>query len=238
MYHLLRANLSQEKPASQFAQFTLCLSIMGWRTRRDNRCAICQMRLDLCVCQELPVLTSKLKVSILVHPKEFVRTTNTGRLAHLCLKNSEYVQQNWWDVAEYVPEPLKRCETVWTFFPSLDATPLDHPELLEQVRGESITLLVPDGSWRQASKMVSRIAALKSTRKVCLPKSYFKSQYFLRRTDDESRFSTLEAIALALGFLGDQPSQNALIAAQELMVTRTLKARGSFGRIVNEMTAS
>ena len=195
------------------------------------------MRQELCDCAELPRLKTQLKICVLVHPKEVLRPTNTGRLAHLCLENSEYIERTHGDLSSYEPDPFKRAENVWTLFPSEDSLAITDSQVQSELSRGPSTLIVPDASWKQASKMVNHIPSLHHSRKLKLPPSSFVSQYFLRRIDDLSRLSTLESIALALGFLEGEHVRDALLRAQGLMVIRTLKARGSFGRIVNEMTA-
>ena len=196
------------------------------------------MRQELCVCAELPNINTQLKICVLVHPKEVLRPTNTGRLAHLCLTNSEYIERTHGDLSSYQPDPFLRGDNVWTLFPSEDALEITDPRVQVEMSKGPATLIVPDASWKQASKMVNHIPSLRHSRKLKLPPSSFVSQYFLRRIDDLSRLSTLESIALALGFLEGEHIRDALLRAQGLMVIRTLKARGSFARIVNEMTES
>jgi DTW domain-containing protein YfiP len=63
-----------------------------------------------------------------------------------------------------------------------------------------ITLIVPDGTWRQASKVRHRLAGIASIPLVGLPPGP-PTQYRLRHESHEGGLATMEAIARALGVL-------------------------------------
>ena len=87
------------------------------------------------------------------------------------------------------------------------------------------TLIVPDGSWRQASKMGQREEALRHVQRVKLAAGA-PSRYRLRRETKPEGLATLEAIARALGVLESHAVEDALLAVFDLMVERTLRSRG------------
>jgi DTW domain-containing protein len=114
-------------------------------------------------------------------------------------------------------------------YPSPEALPLDQlvPEL--RADGRAITLVVPDGNWRQASKVRQRVPWLHGLRCAVLP-SAMPSQYRLRTEAHSHGLATLEAIARAFGILEGSEVQVALERVFAAMVERTLWARGSIAR--------
>lgn len=89
-----------------------------------------------------------------------------------------------------------------------------------------ITLIVPDGNWRQASKMRARIPALKEVPLVTLPRGT-PTSYGLRHEPQENGLATMEAIARAFGFLEGVAIQTELERIFRLLVERTLWSRGA-----------
>lgn len=194
-------------------------------SRRDNahlRCPRCHMLGELCVCSLIPQppLVTRTRVVLFIHRNEDRRTTNTGRLALECLANSAVVVRGHQDQpdAPFVPEPGTRPLLL---FPADDAVPLDtlppsaHP----------VTLLVPDGNWRQASKVRARIPGMAQVPCVTLPQGP-PSRYRLRSEPKEGGLATLEAIARALEVLEGPEVRAVLERVFAAMVERTLWSRG------------
>jgi DTW domain-containing protein YfiP len=89
------------------------------------------------------------------------------------------------------------------------------------------TLVVLDGSWGQARRMLQRIPPLRTMPRLSLP---VREGERLRRPTVEGGMSTLEAIAAALDLLGDAPAARALEELHRLAVARSLRLRWSSGR--------
>jgi DTW domain-containing protein len=181
------------------------------------RCIGCRMHADLCVCDLLPRLSTRTQVLFVVHRSEQRKSTNTGRLAAACLANSQLVVRGLpgappaisWDPAS---EPL-------ILFPSDDAT------TLTAAGRRPITLIVPDGTWRQAAKMPRRVPELRDVPCAVLPPGP-PSAYRLRRRPHETGLATMEAVARALGILEGPLVEAALDRVFRAMVERTLRSRG------------
>jgi DTW domain-containing protein YfiP len=106
-------------------------------------------------------------------------------------------------------------------FPGEGATPL-----VEFVgSSKAVSLIVPDGTWRQASKVQHRVPCLANVPLVSLPKGP-ASKYRLRHETRDDGLATMEAIARALGVLEGQATQEALEHVFCMMVDRALWARG------------
>ena len=89
------------------------------------------------------------------------------------------------------------------------------------------TLVVLDGSWAQARRMLQRIPPLRTMPRLSLP---VRDAERLRRPTVAGGMSTLEAIAAALELLGDAEAARALEALHRLAVARSLRLRWSPGK--------
>ena len=85
-------------------------------------------------------------------------------------------------------------------------------------------LLVPDGSWSQARKLVQRDALLVSGEPVRLP-SVGSSRYRLRRNVRPGTLCTLEAVAAALAILEGPEVEATMLEAFETFQRRSLELR-------------
>ena len=109
------------------------------------------------------------------------------------------------------------------FYPSDDAVELDN-ELVARDR-TPIQLIVPDGTWRQASKVHFRHHELRDVPrvKISAPDS---SKFHLRAQHRPEGMATLQAIAHALGVLEGDLVKAQLMKLYDLRVERALVARG------------
>ena len=193
-------------------------------SRRNNphaRCERCRVHLSLCFCSDLPTLPTETRLVLLIHRYEARKSTNTGRLAASCLPNSEVVVRGHEHAPtpRYVPEPGRRTLLL---FPHENATPIDQVPR----EGAPVTLLVPDGTWRQASKVRQRVPGLTEIPCVFLPRGA-PSEYRLRAEAHETGMATLEAIARAFDALGETQVRAPLERVLRMLVERSLWSRGS-----------
>jgi DTW domain-containing protein YfiP len=175
----------------------------------------------LCLCALIPRIETRTRVVLVIHRFEDRKPTNTGRLATECLSNSEIV------VRGEEARPSTELQ-----FPAgtrpVVLFPFEGARLLTDFAGseEPVTLVVPDGNWRQASKVYKRVPGLRDLPCVTLPRST-RSTYRLRAEAHDEGLSTIEAIARALGILDGASAQRALESVFDAMVERTLWARGT-----------
>jgi DTW domain-containing protein YfiP len=175
--------------------------------------------LDLCLCALVPRLETRTKLVLLLHVAEAKRPTNTGRLATLALTNSElHLRGLMHQSADIVHAPERRTVVL---YPDDDAAVLSREWLDER----PVTLIVPDGSWRQAAKMPRREPALVDLPRVKLP-PIFSPKTALRREPKAEGMATLAAIAYAFGILEGAEVEAALLALLAEAVARTLQGRG------------
>lgn len=190
---------------------------MSRRDNRANRCGLCLMHLGLCVCSLIPRIETVTRLVLVIHHTELRKPTNTGHLAAACLVNSEVHVRG----VEGAPsEPISWGNRVpLLLFP--------HEGEAEPLRPTTrpVALVVPDGNWRQASKVRARVPGLNQVRCVALPEGP-PSIYRLRSEAHAVGLATMEAIARAMGILEGQHAQQALEHVFRVMVERTLWARG------------
>ncbi len=199
----------------------------GRVSRRDNaqhRCPRCHAHRSLCFCARIPRLETRTRLVLVIHRYEDRKPTNTGRLAAECLTHSEVRVRGHagWPDAPFVwdgtTQPL-------LLFPREGAIPLG------EFAGDSkpVTLIVPDGTWRQASRVHSRVPGLVDVPCVSLPAGP-PSLYRLRAESHHGGLATIEAVARAMGILEGPDVRRALEEVFLAMVERTLWTRGVVSR--------
>jgi DTW domain-containing protein YfiP len=194
---------------------------VGPRTKNSVRCLRCRLPAELCICGLVPSLAPRTRVVIIMHHREHSRTTNTGHLARLCLGAEIHLR----GLADRPITPatwFREGHQHYLLFPAPGIRLLDPEEI--RADGRPVTLFVPDGNWRQASKVARRVPELTEVARVRLPPGA-RSRYRLRQETREEGLATIEAIARALGMLEGPEIQQQLEAVFDAMVERTLITR-------------
>ncbi|UHQ54159.1 MULTISPECIES: tRNA-uridine aminocarboxypropyltransferase [Microbulbifer] len=159
-------------------------------------CPTCQRPLNVCYCSALVHIANHIKVLIIQHPLEVKHPFNTGRMAHLCLENSELVVAETLDDTELARLLAPRSALL---YPNLDWLPA-----VEQVgeggqlaRGPLEQLVVIDASWRKSKKMLHLHPTLQQLPRVSL-EGELQSNYQVRRSSLANSLSTIESVAMAM----------------------------------------
>lgn len=179
------------------------------------------MHTRLCLCAEIRPLALATRVIVVRTAREAPQPTNTGRLVPLALANGTVRARGDEERslrAEDLADPARRTLLV---FPAADARVLAR----DGADPRPVTLIVPDGTWRAARRMVAREPALSGLERVSLP-SGPPSRYRLRSHPDRECLATFEAVVRALGILEGQAVQQHLEHLFALFVDRTLFSRG------------
>ena len=193
------------------------------RNKSENRCGRCWLFQPLCICAQIPRLELGTRLRVLMHRRELALTTNTAQLACLALPNSDL------QVIGNEGAPLDFDELAplgsdcALLYPCEDAIELNEETAREFPR--PLTLIVPDGSWRQARRIAHRVEALKHVRHVKLAPAD-ASVYRLRHSPHEGHLATFEAISRTLGLLEGPEVQSQLDRLFLTMVERRLWSRG------------
>ena len=206
------------------------------KRKTKDPCVGCGLHNQRCLCESIPRLSLKTKVVLVIHHKELKRTTNSGKLAIKALENSEMKirGQNINEVLN-LSDLLTPNYRTMLFYPSADAV-----ELTAELVNESslpIQLIVPDGNWRQASKVYSRQPELKDILKVKISTPNISKQH-LRQEHMPEGMSTLEAIAKALGIIEGPEVGKKLLDLYQLKLERTLLGRPPKHYLVTSETES
>ncbi len=181
------------------------------------------MHAAACVCEHVAPLGLETRVVLIMHYKELPKTTATGPMALAALENSELHVQGLRDRPVELDHLHDEARRVVVLFPQANACTLS--EAFREEDPRPLTVLVPDGSWRQASRITKRIAAVTRAEPITLPLGP-ATRWGVRRETHPGGLSTFEAIARALGYLESNAVRLELEASFERMVTATYQNRG------------
>jgi tRNA-uridine aminocarboxypropyltransferase len=177
-------------------------------------CLRCRRPVASCYCAYLVPTASPTRVVFLQHPRERRVAIGTARMAHLALPNSElHVGVDFDDHPRIRALAAKPDGRTVVLFPAAEAVA---PEALPA--GPPRTLLVVDGTWIQARKMLARNAALRAFPRIGFVPSR-PGNYRIRREPAPHCLSTIEAVVEVLGrFERDPARYRPLLRAFERMV--------------------
>lgn len=183
------------------------------------QCSRCLRPVTHCLCALIPSLDSRTRILLLQHPSEVNHALNTARLAALGLNNVQLVVGEVFDdLATLLSPPGYQARLL---FPADDAQPLhaympdDHPLLL----------VVPDGTWRKARKLLHLNPLLAALPRVTLAGDGV-SRYRLRKAPGPGALSTVEAIVQALQVLEAPASFDALLRPFDALIEGQIAAMG------------
>lgn len=188
------------------------------RARTQKRCEKCQLAPLQCICHRIPDSQCSCDFLILMHHDELLKPTNSGRLITDVFPNN-YAAFVWsrtepcTNLISYLNDPDRQCLLL---FPPKDDDPrprisredfVAKNSVYNPKQGKKITLILLDGTWKQARKMY-----LKSEYLCNIPSLLLKPapslqaderSYGLRKAHATELSSTCEAAALALDTIGE-----------------------------------
>lgn len=182
-------------------------------------CSQCCRPLAYCLCALVSRLDSRTRVLILQHPSEAGHALNTARLAVLGLENAELrIGEHFADLADLLADPGYDARLLF---------PGDEAELPSQQRAEQrpLLLVVPDGTWRKARKLLYCNPLLEHLPRLTLPEG-LESRYRLRKAPKVGALSTLEAITETLNRLEAPRRFDALLRPFEALIDGQIAAMG------------
>ncbi|WP_313300647.1 DTW domain-containing protein [Pseudomonas sp.] len=184
------------------------------------RCDRCQRPLDHCLCPLIPSLDSRTRVVVLQHPSETAHALNTARLAALGLVNAELrVGEVFEDLAGLLATPGYRPVLL---FPGEQAQAL---AAYGETGDKPLLLIVPDGTWRKARKLLYLNPLLDALPRVTVA-GVAPSRYRLRKAPEPGAVSTIEAVVQALNVLEQPASFDGLLRPFEALIEGQIKAMG------------
>lgn len=180
-------------------------------------CLRCLRPLSVCWCTDLTPLETRTRVVFLQHPCEARVAIGTARIAHLGLAGSELHEGIDFSSHPRIRQLIAQPGTA-LLFPGPDAV---SPDALPS---PPETLLVIDGTWPQARKMVSLNPALRTLPRIgFVPKK--PGNYRIRREPARHCVATVEAVVEVLAaFERNEERFAPLLQAFTSMVDRQIAA--------------
>ena len=200
------------------------------RSQRLVQCRGCSLPEMSCLCAELPSLSVRTRLLVVMQHREAFRTSNTSRVAIKMLSGASCIVRGELGVTPSREVPPGRRLVL---FPSEGARELTAAD----GAGEPLTLIVPDGTWSQAQRVLRREACARGAEVVRLP-APSSTRYSLRRNAREGTVCTLEAIAAAMAILEGPAIEAALLDAFDRFVDRALAVRGRRTHFMEEKITS
>ena len=183
------------------------------------QCPRCLRPNTHCLCALIPSLDSRTRVLLLQHPSEVNHALNTARLAALGLVNAQLVVGEVFEGLQTLLNPPGYQARL--LFPGEDAQPLQ----AYSPSDEPLLLVVPDGTWRKARKLLHLNPLLAALPRVTLTAGTV-SRYRLRKAPGPGALSTVEAIVQALTVLEAPQSFEPLLRPFEALIEGQIAAMG------------
>lgn len=185
------------------------------------RCPRCARPQTHCLCPLIPHLENRTRVLILQHPDETRHALNTARLAALGLANAELrVGETF---AGLEGELVASGEQAWLLFPGEQA--LTAEQLATGGDERARLLIVPDGTWRKARRILHCNPWLAQLPRLTLGEGLV-SRYRLRKAPGPGALSTLEAIVHCLNVLEGAGRFDMLLHPFEALIDGQIAAMG------------
>ena len=180
----------------------------------DGRCVRCLQQVAHCACALIPTIPTSTHFLLIRHWKERRKPSNTGRLVDFALPNSTLVDYGApgeaWDASVldltnaallFPSEHAPRCTVV--------------PDIV----------VVIDGSWPQARKLVNKLPGLKDLPRLTVA-PHVVERTRLRTPPIANGVSTIEAVAAAIDRIEGQSAGEPLRTLYDRIVMGAVAARG------------
>ncbi|WP_078085603.1 tRNA-uridine aminocarboxypropyltransferase [Microbulbifer mangrovi] len=178
-------------------------------------CPTCQRPLNVCYCSALVYIPNRIRVLIIQHPLEQKHPFNTGRMAQLCLDNSELIVAEQLAVHD-LAQLLKPNSAL--LYPSLAWL----PEVEQVAPGSTLAasleqLVVIDATWKKSKKILHMHPMLQQLPRVSF-EGDLQSGYQIRHSSMENSLSTIESIMMAMQQLEPDCDFQAILRPFEKMI--------------------
>ncbi len=162
-------------------------------------CPRCLRPEGFCVCAGLGPIPSATRVVMLQHPREARLAICSARLTRVALANAELHRGVSFEDHPRVREVLAAPGAALLFPGGVAAA--------EAAAAPPRVLVVIDGTWLQAEKMLAANPAIAALPRLSISPGRPSGYGELRREPAEGHLSTIEAVALALGALERDPAR-------------------------------
>lgn len=169
-------------------------------------CTQCMQPHFGCYCAHIQPFDPKIKFVVLIHPVEVKRRIATGRMSHLCLKNSELIMgqdyTNNDQLNSLLQNPHYSPVVLYPGVHSVDisvATEKQKTDIFEAQKRPMV--IVIDGTWPTARKMIHKSKNLTHLPRICFNPPG-PSRFRVRKQPKAYCYSTIEAIHHTIELLG------------------------------------
>lgn len=185
------------------------------RVTKHQACPNCFRFIDDCICERVTSFSNRLQVIILQHPQEQYKLLNSARLAHIALRNSKIRVGLSWPNFKSVAgaDQLPSQWGILYLSSSKGSKPCQiidrHKKVIEDssfLRG----IIALDGSWKQAKSLWWRNPWFLRLNRITLNPDHPS----LRGQTKTEAMSTVEAVAMALSYLGEMPQISESLRSQ------------------------
>lgn len=168
-------------------------------------CPVCRQPGFSCYCNLIESFDPRIEFAILIHPLEARRRLATGRMAHLCLKNSHLIEGHNYSEDSRVNDLIARTDAQKVIlYPGREAIDLSvSGDQLNELfpYNQKLIVFVIDGTWATARQTMNVSQNLKDLPKVCFVPTT-PSQFRVRRQPKPQCYSTIEAIHHLIDLFG------------------------------------
>lgn len=184
------------------------MNVTDYRRKKDehlaaapkyrNLCMTCLQPDFGCYCQIVQPVDCAINFVILIHPIEAKRRIATGRMAHLCLKGSHLIKGiNYTDNDELkalIADPDYQTVILYPGKQAVNLSDLSYQQRAQNFLTEKkLRILVIDGTWATARKMLNQSENLKKLPRICFSPTK-PSNFRVRKQPKDFCYSTIEAI--------------------------------------------
>ncbi|UAW97462.1 DTW domain-containing protein [Halopseudomonas nanhaiensis] len=186
-----------------------------------KRCGRCARPLARCLCASIPQVVCATSLVIIQHPSERHHALNTARLLAAGLVNAElHVVERICEDSPLHTRLIDSARCTRLLFPGPSASALIQ---VDDPRPHQLVLL--DGTWRKARKLLHLNPVLRALQQVALPTGV-ASRYRLRKAPVPGALSTIEAGVAALEVLEPEGHFQPLLRPFDLLIEEQIQAMG------------
>lgn len=151
-----------------------------------------------CYCKHVTAFDPQINFVILMHPIESRRRIATGRMAHLCLKQSHLLVGQTFGknarVQKLIDEPEYHCMALYPGPTALNLSGLSLDQRANIIpKDKKLRIFVIDGTWNTARTTMNQSENLKSLPRICFTPER-ASNFRVRKQPNSLCYSTIEAI--------------------------------------------
>ncbi len=186
-------------------------------------CLVCHRARKACICSFIQKVTTHVELIILQHPTEVMQAKGSAAILSLSLPNSKcFIGEDFTHHQEL--NALLEEDQINTFllYPSDKASILNEQEGEILCREKRLRIILIDGTWRKAYKMIQCSRNLHHLPTLSLPAQSISGRYQIRKAAQHHQLSTLEAGYELLCRLDPDNDFSPLLTAFQRMIEQYL----------------